>query len=286
MNRRIQIGIGIAVVGIALAGLGIFFLSRMFSQVFVPVALPTTPPLPMEKVVVLTHDVPMGTALKSEDLTLTDMPVQAIPRGAMKQLEAVIGRMTTAAMVNGEIVLAHRLADPTNIAHDIAFTLTNQQVLIAFPAEDLMSSLNVIQRGDLVDIMATITANAPVVSQGTPEASTGATAKETAPEIFTFFAMQRLGITAMVMEVVTSKSSNTINPDGAQPTPSPSQQHGNVEAYLLAVSPQDALVLKHLIDENAKFDFALRSPTSTELFDVEPVIPQYMVDRYQLQIKR
>ena len=56
------------------------------------------------------------------------------------------------------------------------------------------------------------------------------------------------------------------------------------DALLLAVSPQDALVLKHLIDIGAPMDFFLRAPGNQALSPVIPVDSQYLVDRFQLQI--
>jgi len=54
----------------------------------------------------------------------------------------------------------------------------------------------------------------------------------------------------------------------------------NIEAYLLALSPQDALMLKHFKDTGATFDIVLRAPTSTTLFELQPVNQDYLVDRY------
>jgi pilus assembly protein CpaB len=54
---------------------------------------------------------------------------------------------------------------------------------------------------------------------------------------------------------------------------------------MLALAPQDALVLKHLKDTGAIFDLVLRAPTSTELFDLTPVTSQYISERYQLLIR-
>jgi hypothetical protein len=52
----------------------------------------------------------------------------------------------------------------------------------------------------------------------------------------------------------------------------------------LALSPQDALVLKHLKDMNATFDVVLRSPTSTQQFDLTPVTQEYIIELYGLEI--
>ena len=55
---------------------------------------------------------------------------------------------------------------------------------------------------------------------------------------------------------------------------------------MLIVNPQDALLLKHFVDTSAKFDFVLRAPTSDQLFDLQPVISENLIDRYQLEIPR
>jgi hypothetical protein len=60
----------------------------------------------------------------------------------------------------------------------------------------------------------------------------------------------------------------------------------NLKAYLLVVSPQDALVLKHLQDAGAEFDLVLRAPTSKEFFELNPVTSDYLNDLYQLKIEK
>jgi hypothetical protein len=52
------------------------------------------------------------------------------------------------------------------------------------------------------------------------------------------------------------------------------------------MTAQDALVLKHMRDTGAIFDFVLRSPSSNELFEVSPVTVEYLLQRFKLQIPR
>jgi pilus assembly protein CpaB len=59
--------------------------------------------------------------------------------------------------------------------------------------------------------------------------------------------------------------------------------HGPAAAVLLAMDPQDALVLKYLRDSGASQDLALRSPAATENFETAPVNGEYMLQRYQIQ---
>ena len=59
-----------------------------------------------------------------------------------------------------------------------------------------------------------------------------------------------------------------------------------VRSYLLILDPQDALLLKHLIDIGANFTLVLRAPNADQLFDLQPIISEYLIDRYQLEIQK
>jgi len=210
------------------------------------------------------------------------MPVELIPPGVLTAADEAIGRFSKVDLVSGEMLLDHHLADPTNVNHDVAYTIGDDQVMMAFPASDLMSTLSVIQRGDLVDIFITIDQEVPLSPlTGGQVSATGE--EETKTETLTFDAMQRVEITAMVADVVQEKQSSSVplqSGDTSQPTQQQTQT--KIRAYLLAMSPQDALVLKHFKDTGANFDIVLRSPTSNQLFDQTPVTSQYLIDRYQL----
>jgi len=282
LNRRIRNGILIVLVGIAVIALGVFVTGREFWQ---RTALPL-PPAPQtvntEQVVVSTRDIRSGTVLKAEDLRFVEMPVGLVPIGAITNLEGAIGKFAKADLVVGEMILDHNLADPTNISHDVGFMLEDNEVLMAFPASDLMSTLNVIQRGDLVDIFATMSQEVPKETVGSGVLS-GEQPQETEKHTFTFDALQRVQITAMVIDVVAGKSTSLLPSDGSGNQEQPEITENKTRAYLLALSPQDALVLKHLNDTGATFDFVLRAPTSHQLFEVQPVMSDYLLDRYELK---
>lgn len=109
-------------------------------------------------------------------------------------------------------------------------------------------------------------------------------AQQKVAKLFTFDAFQQVHLTAIVVQVVTEQNSTTAIQGAAQPTPSPAD--GPIRAYLLALKAQDALVLKHMRDTGAIFDFVLRSPTSNELFDVSPVTVEYLLQRFELKLPR
>lgn len=291
MNRRLRTGIIIAVVGIAMIAIGLFVLGRLVRDSLAPLPAPTPIPVTTEKVLITTHDIAIGSLLSADDVVQVDMPIELRPRDALKDVAEAVGRMVKVNLVANELVLGHHLADPTNASHDLAFVIGDNQVLVAFPSGDLMSGLGVLQPGDNVDILVSINQIVKVI----PASGQTTTGQEdlTISKLFTFDAMQRVVIQAIIADVVTEEGTAPVaatvvkNASGTPvPTPTPNPGARTVRAYLMAVSPQDALVLKHLRDAGGIFDIVLRSPTSTELFELSPVLSDYLNDRYQLEIEK
>jgi len=282
LNRRVLIGIVIAIVGIGLIGLGILAINSVLRRSLQAPVQPTPVVEATSNILVTTRDLEMGNVISREDVKMMPVPVSLVPRDAMLSIESALGKIVMVHLVQGEMVLQHHLADPTNIAHDIGYTIGDNQVLMAFPAGDLMSTLSILQRGDNVDIFATLTVEvSPTIT--TPGVVTG----EEQPKeshTFTFDTFQRIQISAIVADVITQGGSSSSVPGQAQPTPAPTSY--KIRAYLFALDAQDALVLKNLRDAGANFDIVLRSPTSNALFDISPVTEEYLVQRYNLQIPK
>jgi Flp pilus assembly protein CpaB len=294
VNPRARTGIILAAIGILLALSGIFVINNIVRRSISPLPAATQPPPITEAVVVTTHDIPLGTVLKPADLTTIDLPVGFAPAQALRSVDTATGRITTIQLVSGEMVIPQHLADPTNVQHDLALVIEDSQVLMAFPATDLMSSLNLLQRGDLVDILASI--EEPVQpQQAGVNPQTGET-NQPEKTLFTFDALQRVQISAMIVDIVPSRNSSSVVSSGSgsliseggtpQPTPTPNPSQVQAKSVLLALPPQDALVLKHLKDAGATFDIVLRAPSSSQLFEAQPVSPQYLMDRYELQVSK
>lgn len=296
MSSRLRNGIIIAVAGISLVVLGMFLLSNLFgpSQATVQVATPE-PPI-TQKVVVTTHDLPLGALLQEGDLRIADVPVGFVPRNAVTDIEQAVGRFLKYQMVSGEMLLQHHLADPTNVTQDLAYILSEDHVLMAFPAVDLMSRQGLIKRGDIVDIFVTLEVEVEIFESGT----FSAVEEEKIRALFTFDALQRVSITAMVMEVITTTDDGTSatarsttgelppageSPEGAPP-PSNAPATIEIQAYLLALNPQDALILKFLRDAGGVFDIVVRSPISSIEFDLDPVSAEFIRELYGLEILR
>ena len=232
-------------------------------------------------VVVVTRDMFLGDAIRGTDVTLLSVPVELAPRDAILTVEETVGKMIKTDLVQGEMVLKHNLADPTNNNKDLSFILSEDHVLFAFPADDLMSREGIVQRGDIVDIFATFQEKVQTIGDTTTTTTTG---EPIAPEmkIFTVDTMQKISVTAMVLEVIQQENNAISLPTGSAQLTTAAQTR--TRAYLLALSPQDALILKHLKDTDAIFDIVLRAPTSTVQFDLTPVTADYIIEYYGLQI--
>jgi pilus assembly protein CpaB len=292
LNRRVRTGIIIAVVGIAMIAMGLFVLGRLVRQTLTPLPAPTAIPVTTEKVLITTHDIALGSLLTIDDMVQVEMPIELVPRDAIKDMAEAVGRTVKVNLVANELILGHNLADPTNVTGDLAFMIGDNQVLVAFPSGDLMSGLGILQPGDNVDILVSITEIVKVIP-ATGETTATGQEEQTVSKLFTFDAMQRVVIQAVVADVVTEEGTAPVAVTVSEkaggtpvPTPTPNPGQKTVRAYLLAVSPQDALVLKHLRDSGGVFDIVLRSPTSTELFELSPVMSDYLNDLYQLQMQK
>jgi Flp pilus assembly protein CpaB len=281
LNRRVLIGIIIAIVGVGLIGLGIVAINRLLRQSFAPSAQTTPVSEATTDIIITTHDLAVGDVLSREDVQFASVPVSLVPRDSLQTIEAALGKIAMVHLIQGEMVLQHHLADPTNVVHDVGYTILDDQVLMAFPSTDLMSTLSILQRGDSVDIFASIMVE---VSPTLTTPGTTTQEQQTITRLFTFDALQRVKISAIVADVVTESGSTATVPGEAQPTPSPANI--KIKAYLLALNAQDALVLKNMRDSGAIFDIVLRSPTSNELFDISPITEEYLLQRYKLQIPR
>jgi len=292
LNRRVRIGILIALLGVGLVLTGFVVLSNFIQQSLAPLPAPTAVPPITQDVVVAARDVALGTLLEQSDLTVAAVPVELIPRDRITSLDQVVGRIAKVQLTQGEMLLEHKLADPTNINRDLALVIGDDKVLFALPVTDLMTSLGILQRGDVVDILVTLSQQVRVSDEERQQtfAVTQGESSDLVTTQITYQAFQQLGISAVIADIqYEEQPQQAVQIDALgtpQPTPQPQPSQITVQALLLALDPQDALVLKQLKDLGGRFDLVLRSPTSTEIFDLTPVTSEYLIDKYELEILR
>jgi Flp pilus assembly protein CpaB len=271
LKPRVRTGIIIGIISVLLITLGVFWILRVMNpEVFggFTAQVPTAEPEVTVQIAFAVNDMVEGKIINASDVKLTDIPVQFAPRDAVDNLDNIVGRILKTDIYAGEMVLSHNVADPTGKISDIAYVLDDKHVLMAIPANDLMSRESIIQRGDIVDIMVSYQSDLSPIGD---TATTTETTDDTGTQQVTFTSFQKLGITAIIIDII-----DTDNP--------PSRQNTVVQAYLVAMDPQDALVLKYITDAGGLFDFVLRAPTSTGQFNLTPVTAKYIKELYSLEL--
>jgi pilus assembly protein CpaB len=221
-------------------------------------------------VVVAAGQVPVRAVLTAENLRVQRMAGSAAPEGALQLPSQAIGKITAVALYPGEVILGQRLVDPNVTAADgrTALVLDGDRVLIAFPADDLMSKVGVLRPGDHVDLLVTL--DFPDV-RGTG----GGQGAEPA----TFSVLQNLTIAATVG--LPGSAQGTQNTGGSKAAQNTADANAP-PALLLTVSPQDALTLKYVKDAGGRIDVVLRAPGAEGPFNTEPVDWNYLIDKFQI----
>ena len=279
MNSRVRTGLIIAIVGFFLIAIGIFLAIRFLNIDLGGSTTTTPPPTPEAEAKILVafavNNVAAGTVLTANDITLAEIPIQYTTRDVIVNLDDAVGRISKSELIEGEMLLEHNLANPTGVAYDIAYVLDERHVLMAMPATDLMSREAIVKRGDIVDIMVSLQEKLNSVNAEGESVPT-----TTEPQQVTFTVSQKLNISAIVVDIVNTENTDEAAPENANP----SRNQVVVQAYLIALNPQDALVLKYLKDIGGLFEFVIRAPTSTGQFELTPVTSEFIKELYRLEL--
>jgi pilus assembly protein CpaB len=222
---------------------------------------------PTVSVYTAARSLPMRSVLTLDDMIAVDMPVEVVPEGAVRTSDVAVGRLTTAALFTGEPILEQKLVDPNVVSPDgrKALYLLEDEVLMAVPAQDALSSSGMLAAGDHVDIL---------LSLPFPEnRGIGATATEQDDQQATFSLLQNVTIVGLV---------------GGVPQPSAEEEDsGEVtmtqpDMVLLSIAPQDALAVKYAMDAGGMMDLVLRAPGVEKPFVTDPVDIDYLINRYRI----
>ncbi len=253
------------VMGVALAFLAAIMVYRVVSASSGQTA---APPTKTQSVIVATQDIPRGTVIDKTMVTVRDVPAELVPVGAATTLDDVVEKMVVVDIKRGEILLRDRLETPTNVTRNFGLVIPHGKVLIALPADDLINRVGVLQPGDKVDILFSLN-----YGQGNPT------------EMVTLDALQDIAIQAVVMPPEARIAQKVAGQLGAQGQQTLQQASGAFQrAILVAVDPQDALLIKYLKDTGAVLDFALRAPDDTSKPLLDAVTLKYLIDTYGLDI--
>ena len=248
-GRRGIIWIVAGVVLAILAGVAAMLALRAaISTVQVP-----EPEAPLTRpVVVASQFVERRSTLTDADVEIRELPQDSIRSGAIVKEEDAIGRITLTQLNQGEMILAQNLLEVTAEGEpeagepSISEALEEDEVAVSLRATDLMSRFGVLQPGDKVDLLFSVNVVGKTLQEEVPRGG-----------LVALNALQNLEI----LQIVTRAAPQE---EGAE-----EEAVQQERLIVLIADPQQAVILKYLKDSGGTIDFALRSPTSEQLFDVE-----------------
>ncbi len=218
------------------------------------------------QVVVAARSLAARSVLSAEDVVLKEMAADLIPAGAAKELADVLEMSNLSDFYAGEIVVLARLFKPNVIDNkqQIGVAMTDQQVLMGIPAQDFLSTLDVLKPGDHIDILFSLDVNEVRGNKGDQNAEKDDVQQST------FHTLQNVTIAGL-------PRADVGNSEVDEPSGPPA-------GLLVAIDPQDAMTLKYALDAGGTIDFVLRAPGVEQTFDTNPVDVDYLIERYGLPI--
>lgn len=232
-------------------GVAVFFLLRQQQQAAneraIALAAQQSVPVATLQLPVAARPLSPGTLVSAEDFQLKDFPVDLVPVAAITSSVTLENQVIVEPIGQGETFSMRQLAGQS--AEQVSRQLPEGQIAFAYPIQDLMSQLQVVEPGDRIDLLITLDVASP----------DGATAGPV-----TAFTLQNI----LVFDVIRPGAIEDNNPP---------------IAMLLSLTPDEALIVKHVKDSNGDIDFILRSVLDTEEFDVTPIDREELLSRYGMR---
>lgn len=286
--------------------------------------IPTpTPEIVTERVVVALQTIPRGMRIPPDAVEIREWPINdpAFPKDPIYNLEEVVGMTARTEIPMHRPISASKVkAVFQGEGSELSLGIPKGRVLYALPVKALSAVANAIRPGDRVDVLVSfmvvdveqsLQAKLPVSWIGDPEMCMEAACQATGeqiPRLVSQYTVQNALVMGVGMwsgepdiKVPTPEAGASGTQTGvpiaqaisgaeqeAQATPaapgSVAVQLTDIRVITLAVDPQDALVLKWLLENNASIDLVMRSAIDNDLYSTEAVTLKYMLDRFAISL--
>ena len=237
----------------------------------------TTAETPGRAVVVAAQAIAANSIIRAENVKAEERSTSL--SGAAVRVQDVEGRVALRDIALGEVILMQDLTTEMTGTHRLPYLLGDDKIAVALPANDILGKWGAVAPGDHVDVLFTLDVlletPLPAEIQAMEEQGTAiqSVVRDQSLDNVSVLTLQNLEVLQLIEE-----------PAPAQQQQQQGQAVAPQKALILKIGPQDALVLKYLIDSTGKIDLALRSPTNSTLFDVEPVNINYLMLKYGIQL--
>lgn len=225
-----------------------------------------------QSVVVAKQLINERAVIRLADVSTEERPIEEVPSGAIFKTDDAVGRIATRPIQPGQVLLAQYLIEsfsstgiePGNIVTDtVNFNeaLGDELVAFAFPVTDRLSKEGILLAGDHVDLLF----STDVVGQ---QEGTGGRVS--------IYAIQDLEILQVIYQPAPAE-------EGADEKKAAEAETQVLvpKTLILAMEPQDAVVLKYAIDTEGPLDLVLRANDNERSFEVDAVHINTISERYR-----
>ena len=227
----------------------------------------------MAPVVVAASNIPLRRTISEDDVMIRNLPVDSIPVGVATSVEQVVGKMATGDLFANEPLLMQNLVTPDVVTQQVALSIPKGKSVVSVPTFSKLISNRLVRPGDHIDLLATFEVE---VRRGT----------SSSPMPSSVSLLSDLEIHAIILPATTVEE----GPQGGLASGS----EGGVfrtadtqgQSILLALDPQDALVIQHVLNVGGKLDLALRATQDESVTETDPVDQFYLANRYRIDLNR
>jgi len=205
-------------------------------------------------------------------VTIRELPTESVPEGAATTLDQVVGKMAMVDLFANAPLLVQQMVTPDVVTQQVALSVPKGKIVMAVPTESKLIANRLIRPGDQIDVLATFEIEVMREQGGGPMAESVGL-------------LQNLEVHAIILpmdSVEQSTEAATGRTEGG--VFRTADKEG--QSVLLAVDPQDALTIRHILDVGGELDLALRGPEDDTVTPIEPVDQFYLADRYNIQLIR
>lgn len=266
-----------------------------------------TPEVETEPIVVAVQTIPRGMTIPPDAVEIREWPkTDSFPTGAARRLEDVVGKVARVDIVRQRPVLNSAVMDvKLGTGAEMALGIPKSKVAYALPIRILSAVANAIQPGDRVDVLLSFSIvdvdqdsqiKQPLVRTGGEDCLAGCQVTgNQLPRLVSQYSVQNATVLDVgvwqeelpeVVVVPTAEEGAEAEATPVAPeAPTVVQAATRLTTVTLAVSPQDALVLKWALETNASIDLVMRSAIDQDIYaQPEAVTLQYMLDRFQISV--
>jgi pilus assembly protein CpaB len=226
-----------------------------------------------QRVVVATSPIAADSVVRLDWVAYEEL--EDIPSGAVMTVDEVVGHRAVADIAANSVV---RQQDIEQQQAAPEWDIPPDMIAVALPADDILSQWGAVAPGDHVDVLFTVDVilETPMYPEETLRVEEGEVVqrleRDQSMDNVSVLTLQNLEVLRIIEEpqVAAEEAQGGDNQPAGVPR----------RALVLAISPQDAVLLKYLRDTEGILDVALRSPEDGTLYNTEPVNINYLILRY------